>query len=72
MAWLCSQWGALPSQVYEQDYGLMIRMTMLRNAYSAVSKMRSLSGDAINKALTHNERILLGKLREMGLLKGLG
>lgn len=69
MAWECDRWRCLPETggYYEQDYGLMRRMTALSNVYRALSKLRNASGKQIHN-LTESERRILKLLVDMGLL----
>lgn len=53
-----------------QDYQLMITMRTLDNVHRTVQHMRSLVGDAINTQLSTAERLILGELKDMGLLGG--
>ena len=74
LAWMQKKFpGSLPDAgaLYDQDYVLLSRMQIFSNIYDAVSHYRSLSGDAINKQLSNQERLLLGELQKMGLLRGL-
>lgn len=70
LAWLCGE-HHLPKQggVMDQDYRQLRVMKSLANIFRVVSKFRSLEGERVNTDLTVNERLLLGNLRDMGLLK---
>lgn len=48
----------------------MKRMIYLHNVFMAIKKLNSLSGDDINTRLSVSERLLLGNLKEMGLIGG--
>ena len=70
LAWLCGDYH-LPDVggVKDQDYIEYTRMKALARIHRVVSKFRSLQGEAVNTDLTINERLLLGQLKEEGLLK---
>ena len=68
-AWQCDRWGCLPEDgaYYDQDFGLMRRITALSNVYSGVSRLRNSRGEQIHR-LTESERTILGALVKEGLL----
>lgn len=70
LGWLCGE-HHLPSggAVKDQDYVELKRMKSFVNIYRTVSKFRSLQGERVNTDLTVNERLLLGNLRDRGVLK---
>ena len=69
MAWWCDRFNALPEAggVMDQDYALMGRMSVLDNAYSFVTRLRSLKGEQIH-SLTDPERRFWASLIEMGVM----
>ena len=67
--WWCKKWNCLPESggLFEQDYGLLRRMSICSNIYGTLSRYRNMRGDEIHN-LTEEERKLLGTLAKMGLL----
>lgn len=73
LAWLCGD-NHLPEPggVLDQDYKLITTMHTLRNIHRTVQRFYSLKGDDVNKYLTVDDRLLLGRIDKMGMLPGLG
>lgn len=69
IAFKVDQWGTLPDAggLYDQDAGLLGRMTVYLNIYRAVSKLRSAQGEEIHR-LTDGDRRIIGELRRSGVL----
>lgn len=58
--WACQRFGGLPDAgaVFDQDAGLLSRMSILANIYDAVQRYRGLSGDDIHKMRPEDGRLL--------------
>ena len=70
LAWLCGTYH-LPDDggVYDQDYETYSRMIAANNVYNVMSKLRNSMGDQIH-SLTMEDRKILKRIRDMGLLYG--
>jgi hypothetical protein len=66
---LCKAFNALPSEILEEDAGLIETMMTLDNAYYAIKTARQAKGDAIHKLPPSVGRII-AQLQEMGVYKG--
>lgn len=62
LAFLCSQWGALPETggVLDQENQLLMRMTKLKNVYYTVSRYRNSQGKQIHNLSIQDRQILRG------------
>lgn len=62
--------GELPDKgaLLDQEFKLITRMNEYLGIYRTIQKVKSLTGEKINTALTPSERVLLSRLAEMGVL----
>lgn len=71
LGWQCERWHTLPEDgnLFGQDFSLMYRMTALLNIYNAVQHIKSLQDkpERIHE-LTHQERLILKMLMDMGVM----
>ena len=67
--WMSQRFSALPEDggLYEQDAGLLTRMSVLDNVYRAVVRLRNMQGAQIHQ-LTVQERKMLAWLRDEGMI----
>jgi hypothetical protein len=68
MAWMCERWQTLPEAggIYNQDYRLMVRMSVLSNVYNAVMAWRTHGGEKIHY-LSEQTRMILRRLQDEGI-----
>lgn len=66
--WMCMRYGALPEPggLFDQDAGLLGRMSLLGNVYETVQRVRGLVGDKIHDMRPDDGR-LLGWLEKIGV-----
>lgn len=66
LAWRCKEWSTMPRAggYYDQDYGLMKRMSYVNNVYNALSSLRSMVGKEIHK-MGREQRKVIGLLRRL-------
>lgn len=66
--WMCMRYGSLPEPggLFDQDAGLMGRMSLLGNTYETVQRVRGLVGEAIHNMRPDDGR-LLAWLEEFGI-----
>lgn len=67
LAWYCEQWPGLVVDMTRQEFRAVHRMTVARNYYRCVSRLRGLRGDQIH-SLSDNERRMIRYLREEKIL----
>lgn len=69
MGWQCERWRCLPKAggLFDQDYQLMYRMSVLLNIHHTVTRVRSLKGKEIHR-LTDAERKILRYLMDKEIL----
>ncbi len=58
--WMCQRYGSLPEPgaLFDQDAGLLERMSLLGNVYEAVQRVRGLTGDDIHRMRPDDGRLL--------------
>ena len=68
LAWDCERWGTLPDSgaLFDQNYALMLRMSVLGNIFQTVLRLKNLKGHAIH-SLTTSERRLLRYVQDSGI-----
>ena len=66
LAWRCKEWSTMPRAggYYDQDYGLMKRMSYVKNVYNALSSFRNMKGKEIHK-MSIEQRKIIGLLRSL-------
>lgn len=69
LAWECERWRCLPETgaYMDQDYSMLLRMSVLSNIYSAYSHYRNARGAQIH-SLSEAERRILRSLKDDGLI----